>query len=85
MFLADPLVRDNGSGSFYHQAKIVRKTLILTVLCLIYDFLSFKNVVKVPVPYLKNVIRKKNWFFFVKKIFCCCLEGHLRNSMIRIH
>jgi hypothetical protein len=30
----DPLVRgtDPGSGSFYHQAKIVNKTLILTVL-----------------------------------------------------
>jgi hypothetical protein len=34
-----------GSGSFYHQAKIVRKTLIPTVFCLFYDFLSFiKNV-----------------------------------------
>jgi hypothetical protein len=32
-----------GSGSFYHQAKIVRKTLIPTVLWLLYDFLSFKN------------------------------------------
>jgi hypothetical protein len=33
----------NGSGSFYHQAKIVRITLIPTVcsvLCPIYDFLS---------------------------------------------
>jgi hypothetical protein len=29
----DPLVQDTyGSGSFYHQAKIVRKTLIPTVL-----------------------------------------------------
>jgi hypothetical protein len=28
----DPLVRDIGSGSFYRQAKIVRKTLIPTVL-----------------------------------------------------
>jgi hypothetical protein len=32
-----------GSGSFYHQAKIVRKTLIPTVLRLLYDFLSMKN------------------------------------------
>ncbi len=37
------------SGSFYHQAKIVRKTLIPTVLWLLYDFLSLKNDVNVPV------------------------------------
>ncbi len=36
------------SGSFYHQAKIVRKILIFTVLSLLYDFLSFKNDVHVP-------------------------------------
>jgi hypothetical protein len=29
-----------GSGSFYHQAKTVRKTLISTVFLLLYDFLS---------------------------------------------
>ncbi len=33
-----------GSGSFYHHAKIVRKTLIPTF-C---DFLSLKNDVNVP-------------------------------------
>jgi hypothetical protein len=37
----------SGSGSFYNQAKIVRKTLIPTVLGLLYDFLSLKNYVKV--------------------------------------
>ncbi len=37
-----------GSGSFYHQAKIVRKTSILTVLLLLFDFLSLKNDVNVP-------------------------------------
>ncbi len=31
-----------GSGSFYHQAKIVRKTLIPIVLWLLLDFLSLK-------------------------------------------
>ncbi len=31
------------SGSFYNQAKIVRKPLIPTVLWLLYDFLSLKN------------------------------------------
>jgi hypothetical protein len=38
----------SGSGSFYHQAKIVRKSLIPTVLWLILDFLSFKNDVNIP-------------------------------------
>jgi hypothetical protein len=35
-------------SSFYHQAKIVRKTLIPPVLWLLMDFLSLKNGVKVP-------------------------------------
>jgi hypothetical protein len=35
-----------GSGSFYHQAKIVRKTLIPPVF--LFDFLSLKNDVSVP-------------------------------------
>ncbi len=35
-------------GSFYRQAKIVRITLIPTVLWLLYDFLSSKNDVNVP-------------------------------------
>jgi hypothetical protein len=37
----------SGSGSFYHQAKIVRKTLIPAVLLLLFDLLSFKNEVNV--------------------------------------
>ncbi len=41
-----------GSGSFYLQAKIVRKTLIPTVLWLLFDFLSLKNDV--------NVLSKSN-------------------------
>ncbi len=36
-----------GSGSFFHHAKIVRKTLIPTILWL-FDFLSLKNYVNVP-------------------------------------
>ncbi len=38
-------------GSFYHQVKIVRKTLIRTVLLLLFDFYLFiflKNDVNVP-------------------------------------
>ncbi len=38
----DPLVRGIGSGSFHHQAKIVRKTLIPTALWLFF-YLSLKN------------------------------------------
>ncbi len=37
-----------GSGSFNHQAKIVRKTLISTVFLLLYDFLSLKSDLNVP-------------------------------------
>jgi hypothetical protein len=42
------------SGSFYHQAKIVRKTMILTALCLLFDFLSLKMMEK----YLQKLIGK---------------------------
>jgi hypothetical protein len=40
--------RRYGSGSSYHQAKLVRKRLIPTVLRLLFEFLSLKNVVNVP-------------------------------------
>jgi hypothetical protein len=41
---SDPYVFGlSGSGSFYHRAKIVRKALILTVLLLLFDFLSLKK------------------------------------------
>ncbi len=33
----------SGSGSFYKQTKIVRKTLIFTVFCLLYYFLYLKT------------------------------------------
>ncbi len=57
----------SGSGSFYHQAKMVRKTFIPPVLGLLYDFLSLKNDVNVLAS---KVINKK------KLIFSCHLEGH---------
>ncbi len=38
----------SGSGYFHYQAKIVKKTLISTVLRLLYDFLPMKNDVNVP-------------------------------------
>jgi hypothetical protein len=40
----DPLVKGTDPG----QAKIVRKPLISTVLCLLYDFLTLKNDVNAP-------------------------------------
>jgi hypothetical protein len=47
-----------GSGSFYHQAKIVRKALISTVLLLSFGLLTVKNDVNVP----SNSNRQKNCF-----------------------
>ncbi len=35
-------------GSFYHQTNIVRKTLIPSVLLLLFDFLSLKNYENMP-------------------------------------
>ncbi len=59
------------SGSSYHQAKIVRKTLIPTVLRLRYDFLSLKDVVYV---FSKINVQKNLEIIFVGE-----------NSRIRIH
>jgi hypothetical protein len=65
-----------GSGfvSFHHQAKIVRKTLIPTVLWLLYDFLSLKNDVTVASKSnkLKNLEEEI--------IFSCHLEDHWRKQ-----
>jgi hypothetical protein len=46
----DPLVRGmgSGSGSFYHQAKIVKKNLDSYCFVTLLDFLSLKNDVNVP-------------------------------------
>ncbi len=49
----------SGSGSFYHQAKILRKTLIPTVLWLLFDFLSLNNDLNVP----SKRISRKTYFF----------------------
>jgi hypothetical protein len=48
-----------GSGSLYHQAKIVRKTWIAAVLGLLYDFLYLKNYINLA---SKNKKGKKNNF-----------------------
>ncbi len=50
----------SGSGSFYHQAIIVKKTWIHTVLKLLLDFSSLKNDVSVP-----SKSNKKEKFFLI--------------------
>ncbi len=45
---SDPYVFGPPGSRSYHQAKIVRKTLIPTALRLSFDFLSLKNDVNVP-------------------------------------
>ncbi len=57
----------SGSGFFYHQAKLVRKPLISTVLWLLLNFLSLKNDVNV----LSKSNEQKNFLF--KLVFCWCL------------
>ncbi len=47
----------SGSGSFYHQAKKVRKTLIPTALRLLFDCLSLKMMYM----YLQKVISKNTF------------------------
>jgi hypothetical protein len=66
------------AGSFNQQAKTVRKTLILTVLCLLVDFLSLKNYVNVPSK------SKKQKFFYKNFFFVGILKVNDENSRIRI-
>jgi hypothetical protein len=47
-FISQRFGSGSGSGSFYHQAKIVRKSLVPTALWLLFDFLSLKTDVNVP-------------------------------------
>jgi hypothetical protein len=45
----------SGSGSFHHQANIVRKTLMSTFEWLLYDFLSLKKNVNVPMFRIRRI------------------------------
>ncbi len=64
----NPLVRCTDPDPYmYHQAKLVRKTLIPTVLLLLFDFLSLKNDV--------NVISKSYKLNFFLLAFRWRLEG----------
>ncbi len=62
-----------GSGSFYHQVKIVRKTLIFTAKWLLFDFLPLKNDVNVP-------LKSNQQNNFKKKFFVCILKVYDENS-----
>jgi hypothetical protein len=68
----------SGFGSFYHQTKIVRKSLIPTVLLLLFNFLSLKNYVYVPLK--SNKQKNFNKYFF----FICLLKVNDENWRIRI-
>ncbi len=71
----------SGSGSFYHQARIVRKILIPTVLWHFYDFLSLKNDVNVD----SKSNKPKNWEnFFLVAILKVTDENSRIGSRIRI-
>ncbi len=70
-----------GSGSFHHQANIVRKTLIPTVLWPLFDFLFLKN--DVNVRYLQKVISRKT-FFYISFLLASILKVNDENSRIRI-
>ncbi len=67
----------HGSGSFYHQAKIVRKTLIPTVLLLLFDFLSLENDVNVP-----SKSNKQQKLFLTNLFFVGLLKVNGENSRI---
>jgi hypothetical protein len=56
-----PVSQMYGSGSFYHQAKIVRKSFIPTVLLLLFDFLSLKKMA----IYLQKVISRKTFMSWI--------------------
>jgi hypothetical protein len=73
----DTIVRDTGSGSSCHQAKIARKTLIPTVCDFFYDILCLKNDVNAPLKSNKQ----KN---FEKLFFVDVLKVTDENSRIRI-
>jgi hypothetical protein len=51
----------SGYGSFYHQTKIVRKTLIPTASVTSFDFLSLKMMY--TKMYLEKVLISKKLFF----------------------
>ncbi len=72
------------SGSFYHQAKIVRKTLIPTVLRLLFDFLSLKN----DANYLQKIGNKqkeKNCFVLASWRSMTKIAGSGSASVTKCH
>jgi hypothetical protein len=70
----------HGSGYFYHQAKIVRKTLIPNFLLLLFDFLSLKNDVNV----CSKSITQKNFLFKLVFFGLLKVNDEKRRIWIRI-
>ncbi len=70
----------SGSGSFYQQGKIIRKTLIPTALWLLFWLFIFENEVNAPSKSnkQKKVLNKRLVFVGILKV----IE---ENSRIRIH
>jgi hypothetical protein len=75
----------SGSGSFYQQAEIVRKTLIPTGLLLLLDSSSLKNDVNVPSKSNKQKIFLKNIFFGLTKIAEAWIRGSGSGSTPKCH
>jgi hypothetical protein len=69
----------SGSESFYHHAKIVRKTLIPYYFVTLFDFLSLKNDVNVA---SKSNKQKKLWRKII--FFADILKVNDENIRIRI-
>ncbi len=71
----------SGTGFLYRRAKIVRKTLIPTVLWLLYDFLSWKNDVNVPSKRNEQkTLEEKNGFVGILRV-----KDENSRIWIRIH
>ncbi len=74
-----------GSGSFYHHAKIVRKTLIPTILLLFLTFFSLKNDVNVASKSNKQKkLNKKISFLLASWRFMTKIAGSGSRIRIRI-
>jgi hypothetical protein len=70
-----------GSGSFYHKAKIVRKTLLSTVLCSVADLDPESGAFLTPGSGIRNeqpgsyFLERKNHFFGLKYLNSLQIRG----------
>jgi hypothetical protein len=59
-----------GSGSFFHQEKVVRKPLFLVFCGFLFDFLTLKNYVNVP-----SKSNKQKIFFLKMAVAVAWIRG----------